>query len=149
MKRETEERQGVGPVLMAGPVMWRGPALTADGLIALFALAYLAKAALLAWRFWSLTAPEWLGRIDFGQLRAAMPFFLLGFSGLLQSRADLEKLAAAGYRAFLIGERFMTDPDRGRALRELTQVRLKPDPTYAEDCRSPPRSLSSLSHCCT
>ncbi len=29
----------------------------------------------------------------------------------LQSRADLERLTAAGYRAFLIGERFMTDPD--------------------------------------
>ena len=32
----------------------------------------------------------------------------------LQSRADLERLAAAGYRAFLIGERFMTDPDPAR-----------------------------------
>ena len=31
----------------------------------------------------------------------------------LQTRADLERLAAAGYDAFLIGERFMTDPDPG------------------------------------
>jgi indole-3-glycerol phosphate synthase len=37
----------------------------------------------------------------------------------LQSRADLEKLAAAGYRAFLIGERFMTDADPASAVREL------------------------------
>ena len=37
----------------------------------------------------------------------------------LQSRADLERLAAAGYGAFLIGERFMTDPDPARAIRDL------------------------------
>jgi len=37
----------------------------------------------------------------------------------LQSRADLERLAAAGYRAFLIGERFMTDRDPAGAIREL------------------------------
>ena len=37
----------------------------------------------------------------------------------LRSRADLDRLAAAGYRAFLIGERFMTDPDPVRAIGEL------------------------------
>ena len=37
----------------------------------------------------------------------------------LQSRADLEKLSAAGYRAFLIGERFMTDGDPAAAIRDL------------------------------
>jgi indole-3-glycerol phosphate synthase len=37
----------------------------------------------------------------------------------LQSREDLERLAAAGYRAFLIGERFMTDTDPARAIRGL------------------------------
>jgi indole-3-glycerol phosphate synthase len=37
----------------------------------------------------------------------------------LQSRADLERLAAAGYRAFLIGERFMTDPDPVGAIGDL------------------------------
>ena len=40
----------------------------------------------------------------------------------LQSRADLERLAAAGYRAFLIGERFMTDPDPAKAIAELLGV---------------------------
>ena len=39
----------------------------------------------------------------------------------LQSRADLERLAAAGYRAFLIGEWFMTDPDPIRAIGGLIQ----------------------------
>ena len=38
----------------------------------------------------------------------------------LQSRADLDRLAAAGYRAFLIGERFMTDPQPARAIADLT-----------------------------
>ena len=37
----------------------------------------------------------------------------------LQSRTDLEKLSAAGYRAFLIGERFMTDSDPALAIRNL------------------------------
>jgi indole-3-glycerol phosphate synthase len=40
----------------------------------------------------------------------------------LQSRADLDRLAAAGYRAFLIGERFMTDPDPAGAIGELINV---------------------------
>jgi indole-3-glycerol phosphate synthase len=38
----------------------------------------------------------------------------------LTSREELEHLAAAGYRAFLIGERFMTDPDPAGAIRRLT-----------------------------
>ncbi len=37
----------------------------------------------------------------------------------LKTRAELERLAAAGYRAFLIGERFMTDPDPARAIAAL------------------------------
>lgn len=37
----------------------------------------------------------------------------------LKARADLERLTAAGYKAFLIGERFMTDPDPARAISEL------------------------------
>jgi indole-3-glycerol phosphate synthase len=38
----------------------------------------------------------------------------------LKSRDELEHLAAVGYRAFLIGERFMTDPDPAAAIRRLT-----------------------------
>jgi indole-3-glycerol phosphate synthase len=37
----------------------------------------------------------------------------------LQTRHDLERLAAAGYRAFLIGERFMTDAAPQAAIRQL------------------------------
>ena len=42
----------------------------------------------------------------------------------LQTRGDLERLAAAGYRAFLIGERFMTDPDPARAIADLIGARV-------------------------
>jgi len=38
----------------------------------------------------------------------------------LKSREELDRLAALGYRAFLIGERFMTDPDPAMAIRQLT-----------------------------
>jgi indole-3-glycerol phosphate synthase len=37
----------------------------------------------------------------------------------LKSHADLARMRALGYRAFLIGERFMTAPDPGEALRQL------------------------------
>jgi indole-3-glycerol phosphate synthase len=37
----------------------------------------------------------------------------------LKTREDVERLAAAGYKAFLIGERFMTDPDPVRAIAGL------------------------------
>jgi indole-3-glycerol phosphate synthase len=53
-------------------------------------------------------------------LAARMPAGVVAVSESgLQSRADLERLAAAGYGAFLIGERFMTDPDPAAAIRML------------------------------
>ncbi len=57
------------------------------------------------------------------RLAAKIPRGVIGVSESgLQSRADLETLVAAGYRAFLIGERFMTDPDPVKAIRHLTTV---------------------------
>jgi indole-3-glycerol phosphate synthase len=54
------------------------------------------------------------------RLAARIPKGVTGVSESgLRSREDLERLTAAGYRAFLVGERFMTDPDPARALREL------------------------------
>ncbi len=55
------------------------------------------------------------------RLAARIPAGVIGVSESgLQTRADIERLASAGYRAFLIGERFMTDPDPARAIGELT-----------------------------
>ncbi len=55
------------------------------------------------------------------QLAARFPKDVVGVSESgLKTRADLERLAAAGYKAFLIGERFMTDPDPVSAITELT-----------------------------
>jgi len=54
------------------------------------------------------------------RLAARIPAQAIGVSESgLQSRADLEKLSAAGYRAFLIGERFMTASDPTQAMRSL------------------------------
>ena len=54
------------------------------------------------------------------RLAAQMPRDVIAVSESgLQSRTDLDRLAAAGYRAFLIGERFMTDPDPARAITGL------------------------------
>jgi indole-3-glycerol phosphate synthase len=39
----------------------------------------------------------------------------------LKSRKDVNRLSELGYRAFLIGERFMTSPDPGRLLAELLE----------------------------
>jgi indole-3-glycerol phosphate synthase len=54
------------------------------------------------------------------RLAARLPASVIGVSESgLQSRTDLERLTAAGYRAFLIGERFMVDANPARAVGEL------------------------------
>jgi indole-3-glycerol phosphate synthase len=71
-------------------------------------------------------------------LAASMPKSVVAVSESgLQSRADLERLAAAGYGAFLIGERFMTDPDPSAAIRLLigpeANARSRPHEVRARD----------------
>jgi indole-3-glycerol phosphate synthase len=54
------------------------------------------------------------------RLALQMPHSVIAVSESgLKSRKELDRLAVAGYRAFLIGERFMTDPDPAHAVREL------------------------------
>jgi len=54
------------------------------------------------------------------RLAAVMPRDVIAVSESgLQTREDLERLSAAGYRAFLIGERFMTDENPAAAIRSL------------------------------
>ncbi len=54
------------------------------------------------------------------RLAAQMPRGVIAVSESgLKSRQELDRLAAVGYRAFLIGERFMTNPDPARAVRDL------------------------------
>jgi indole-3-glycerol phosphate synthase len=54
------------------------------------------------------------------RLAARMPRDIIAVSESgLKSREELERLSAVGYRAFLIGELFMTDPDPAGAIRSL------------------------------
>ena len=54
------------------------------------------------------------------RLAARMPKHVTAVSESgLQTRGDLENLSAAGYRAFLIGERFMTDANPAAAIKTL------------------------------
>ena len=54
------------------------------------------------------------------RLAARIPRNVIGVSESgLKSREELDRLAAAGYRAFLIGERFMVDPRPAEAIRAL------------------------------
>ena len=56
------------------------------------------------------------------RLAARMPRHVIAVSESgLKSRAELDRLSAVGYGAFLIGERFMTDADPAAAIRGLIE----------------------------
>src|SRR4029453_12324651 len=58
------------------------------------------------------------------RLGARIPANVVGVSESgLMSRAELEERAGQGYRAFLIGERFMTAPNPAQAIAELLGAR--------------------------
>ena len=57
------------------------------------------------------------------RLAVRIPKNVIGVSESgLKSREELDRLAAAGYRAFLIGERFMVDPNPADAIRGLVSA---------------------------
>jgi indole-3-glycerol phosphate synthase len=58
----------------------------------------------------------------------------------LKTRDELDRLSAAGYRAFLIGERFMTDKDPAGAIQTLIGIR---DPGSGVRGNPEPGSLAS------
>ncbi len=54
------------------------------------------------------------------QVAEVLPKSVIGISESgLKTPADLQAMKSLGYRAFLMGERFMTEPDPGRALNAL------------------------------
>jgi indole-3-glycerol phosphate synthase len=56
------------------------------------------------------------------QVAALLPKSIIGTSESgLKTAADLQAMKALGYRAFLMGERFMVEPDPGAALATLIE----------------------------
>ena len=61
--------------------------------------------------------------VDLSVLESVVPLLPASVAAVAESgirtNADVERLSALGYRAFLVGERLITQPDPGAALREL------------------------------
>lgn len=79
--------------LLAG-VSALGSQVTAGGLVALFAVTQAGKAAAFLLYFRASVLTRLRGRIDPAWFGLALPFFLLGFTGMLQSRVDLYSVSA-------------------------------------------------------
>ncbi len=76
---------------LAAGVFWAGGQVTIEILVVLFSAVNLLKAVVLTGRYraYAFGSPASGGKFDLAHLGAAFPFFLLGFSGMLQSRIDL------------------------------------------------------------
>jgi O-antigen/teichoic acid export membrane protein len=81
-----------GSAAMLTAVFFAGQAITPDWLLQLFALTTLAKAAVLLLRYWGMVAGG-CGRFQPRYFLLALPFFLLGLGGMLNSRLDLYLIA--------------------------------------------------------
>ncbi|MGH2520939.1 MAG: lipopolysaccharide biosynthesis protein [Anaerolineales bacterium] len=79
----------VSVAALALPALALRGSLTLDGLIIVFSLSNVVKIGLFFLRYRAASAAPLQGRFDLAHLRLAFPFFLLGFSGLLQSKIDL------------------------------------------------------------
>lgn len=79
--------------LVAG-VLVLGSQVTAGGLVALFAVTQAGKAAAFLLYFRASVLTRRRGRIDPAWFGLAFPFYLLGFTGMLQSRVDLYSVSA-------------------------------------------------------
>ena len=71
-------------------------------------------------------------------IAARIPKGVIGISESgLKTPADLAAMKALGYQAFLMGERFMVDPDPGAPLRQAVRDARHPDGHHGD--RPPPR----------
>lgn len=78
-----------GLALTLGLILGGRAGLSLERLIIILTLGQTLKAAAYAARFWSSAVGRWGGRFDRRYYWLALPFFLLGFSGMLNSRVDL------------------------------------------------------------
>ena len=83
-----------GTLATVALILLVGSALSVDTLIVAFALVAWAKAVALALRFGVIRARGWLRAVDLGEFRRSWPFFVLTFTGAVQSRVDLYAVAA-------------------------------------------------------
>ncbi len=81
--------EGISAVFLAGYLFLEKHSLSLDVLIAGFAVTMLLKALGMLALFRNDVFARFIGKIDLKYFQTALPFFLLGLSGMLQSRTDL------------------------------------------------------------
>lgn len=80
----------ITPVIIMVAAIWQyAPSLTVDHLLRWFALATAAKVISYSLYFRRILWTAWQGKLTFAYFSLAISFFLLGFSGMVQSRVDL------------------------------------------------------------